>query len=820
MIPILNDILTKLAFNCITMSPISNFLILAIILSIPVKATITDDDKAIISGKLSALSQLLMNDYNYLQSNIKLISNYNYCPFTDTCKENSTSWPGASYPPTGLSPDIGFGNRSVGFNDTAVKFLYGTPPSQSIINEVCYVNSQKTIWSLNLQLSRSGTNANLTGVMWQYYGGESAVSIFYPTFKWSDTDTCPNSQNMDYNPKNRPWYVSAVSAKKNLILIIDLSDTLHDSTGVRLARMKQSALLLVNGLSYRDFVGVIVYTEYASSYRPVMMRATIDNINALNLYINSLQVVPSSVANIGDALQDAYQMLGNSINNDVTSMCNNIFFVLSSGANDIITIKPINAVKNSVYQNVTIFSNVYASDTAHGGVLDLAEVSCYTKGNLLTVGSDNDATEIVSKFNEYMATATYNTFIRWSEPYDDALTNTRLITASLPIYTNNNASGLRIVYGVVAIDVDINTLLNNNPNLTETDIMNYLINTQTCPTLEITSDFLKQIQSEETCKQNEANSQDKTNAEKYKGAYVFASTMTVLFLILFPFTIMIKNKYDSKSYDEDSLFIFACVVAIVMFVGGIWASCVFWINLFPQVVKHENWIPTEFTTERIVNNSYRCCDVVNCRSCEEYSAKSCDSLLGSLQEGPCGNGYHCCRKNCYTCSCHSSCSNNGKSCSTYCSTCCYCAESVNHRRCDVVCGTCWNPIATMSFTDKEGELTYGYTSTHCGLNDTSCVNSFSKKNGPIGKETSGYYNPYNKNEITTSISYDKGIMAAVLVPTSIMALFFLFCLIILFMKWCIPFGTICYNGIRNPPRIGATATVTVGDFSTQMAYTK
>jgi hypothetical protein len=736
-----------------------------------VVANITDTDNFRIDEKLKAMEQLLDNNYNYLQNNIVSMNNSSNCTFNIACNDFD-SWPNAIYPPPNLIENINYINQTVQLNDTVTKLLYGTQLSQKIINEICYVNSQKMVWEMNYESNEN--NSNLTGIMWQYYGGNSSVTIFNPAFIWPTV--CSNNTITDYDPKNRPWYVSAISAQKNIIILIDLSDTLADPSGQRLTRMKQSALLLINSLSYRDFVGILTYTEFSKSYIPLMMRATLENINAITLYINSLVTSPNSKANIGSALNNAYTMLNNSINNGLTSKCNSVFIVLSSGANDVNTIKSTDIVRQNSQFNVIIFSNIYASGNTNGGILDLAEASCYTNGNLLTVDSDEDASYVVSRFNEYMGIATYNTFIRWSEPYNDAITGVRMITASLPIYMNQT-SGLRQVIGVVAIDVALNSILINlDTNMTETDILNYLIKEQSCPSLQITPEFLNEIQSDDTCKQNQGINQNESNINKT--GMIIGSVIIAIALVIFPYAMLFKNKETSTCGYE-------ILLSFSMFVLGLWALCVLWIHLFPQIIKHEEWIATTCTVERITDNPSRCCEIVNCADCENYYGPSCNSLLGSLQEGPCQNGYYCCWYYSYTCGCYTSCSSSkySTSCSTYCSTCFMCAQWVNNRRCDVVCGTCWDPTITFSFKDQNGNLNYGYTNIHCGLNDVACLNSFVDSGSPIGKSETCYFNPNNKNEIATSIAYSPGILAAFLIPAILMALIFIGVVVTLFVQW-------------------------------------
>lgn len=747
---------------------------LIILSTVVVIASITDADRAQIDAKLTGLSGLLINSYNYLQNNINNVVDYTKCSYISACPEIA-GWDGASYFSVDLISSPFYGNDNVDPNNTVVKIMHETSPRASIMNEICFVESQKNIWTENLVQSHYGSDPNTAGVRWQYYGGESTVSIFNPGFKWAYNDVCPGSISTDYDPRNRPWYVSATSSQKNIIIIMDMSDTLPDTDGSRIFRMKRSVKLLLNGLSYRDFVGIVTYTEYSKTYISRLLRATVDNIKALDLYVDSLNITHGSKSNIGNAFQSAYAILNDSVNDGLTSNCNNIFFVVSSGTNDITTIKPIDVVKRNSNQNVIVFSNIYSSVSSVGSKLDLAETSCLTKGNMFTIKSESDALDAVNSFNMYMGTATYNQVVRWSEPYNDAVDDIRLITGSLPIYKPGK---LRKVYGVTSIDIDILTLLKINTNLTELDIRNYLINKQTCPPLEITDVFLKEIQNPDTCRTPDSNQVSDPDTVKNREWIICLSGVIVLILIAAPFLLAIRG--NSRFYGISS------VLAFGMFVLGIWALCVLWIRLFPDIIRVNTWQATTLVTERMNDNSFRCCDIINCRSHEEYSGVSCLSMLSSFQEGACQSGYHCCQKNCYICDCYTSCTASVYTtlCHTYCSTCCYCAQSLNHRRCDSACGTCWDPVVIKSFRDKSGTLNYGYIVQQCNRDDRQCVDNFFATNGPVGKSTPGYYNPYNNNEIATNISYKPKVLAAFLIPVSMMLLILVVVLVLfIIQRW-------------------------------------
>ena len=59
-----------------------------------------------------------------------------------------------------------------------------------------------------------------------------------------------------YDPRFRPWYVSATAGAKNVILIIDVSGSMLGD-GISLA--KEAAASVVNTLGNSDFVGLVTF---------------------------------------------------------------------------------------------------------------------------------------------------------------------------------------------------------------------------------------------------------------------------------------------------------------------------------------------------------------------------------------------------------------------------------------------------------------------------------------------------------------------------------------------------------------------------------
>lgn len=66
---------------------------------------------------------------------------------------------------------------------------------------------------------------------------------------------------MDYDPRFRPWYVSATSGSKNVIIVIDVSNSMEGNT---LNLAKSAAKSVINTLGLYDFVGVVSFSTNAT----------------------------------------------------------------------------------------------------------------------------------------------------------------------------------------------------------------------------------------------------------------------------------------------------------------------------------------------------------------------------------------------------------------------------------------------------------------------------------------------------------------------------------------------------------------------------
>ena len=82
----------------------------------------------------------------------------------------------------------------------------------------------------------------------------------------------------DYDPRFRPWYVSATTGRKNVIIIIDVSGSMYQDIPSRISLAKEAATNVVNTLGPADTVAVLTFSNSATSLHfPKIVQATSTN---------------------------------------------------------------------------------------------------------------------------------------------------------------------------------------------------------------------------------------------------------------------------------------------------------------------------------------------------------------------------------------------------------------------------------------------------------------------------------------------------------------------------------------------------------------
>jgi hypothetical protein len=86
-----------------------------------------------------------------------------------------------------------------------------------------------------------------------YFGSITGSFLIYPGR--------PSEECGVYDPTERPWYVAAGSGPKNVVLVLDFSGSMN---GLPAEQTKQAAIRIINTLTLRDTVNVVVFHSTAS----------------------------------------------------------------------------------------------------------------------------------------------------------------------------------------------------------------------------------------------------------------------------------------------------------------------------------------------------------------------------------------------------------------------------------------------------------------------------------------------------------------------------------------------------------------------------
>ena len=134
---------------------------------------------------------------------------------------------------------------------------------------------------------------------WAYYANFNGLMKTYPSTKVS----CD-----DYDPRFRPWYVSATTGRKNVILIIDVSGSMYQDVPSRISLAKEAAKNVVNTLSPADTVAVITFSDSATSlYFNKIVQATSANKEKIISEID--RIYANGGTSYDSAFRKAFSML-------------------------------------------------------------------------------------------------------------------------------------------------------------------------------------------------------------------------------------------------------------------------------------------------------------------------------------------------------------------------------------------------------------------------------------------------------------------------------------------------------------------------------
>lgn len=329
-----------------------------------------------------------------------------------------------------------------------------TEQSDATNEEMCAASGAGDVFKEHsIGESKWGKLASTTS--WQYFGGQkTGLFAQYPasvkTTCWCD----------DYDPRYRPWYSSAVTGPKDMILVLDKSGSMEEND--RMNIMKKGALAQLDTLTFLDYVQVISYSNDVDAAGDLLLQATDENKQKLIEFIENLESGGTTKGKLG--LEKAFEIFVDSHQASKTSGCTRIISFLTDGK--MTGIDTDNFIENGWLegQQKNLEDN-YGLSRAHiftyalgdgAKSSDMRSLSCRNQGWMAKI-ADGDGAGIrhaMIRYFEYFAARVQlsaNISARWSDFYMDSSGQGKMTTVSKAVFTNRN--GRRIFEGVVGIDV-------------------------------------------------------------------------------------------------------------------------------------------------------------------------------------------------------------------------------------------------------------------------------------------------------------------------------------------------------------------------------
>jgi len=290
-----------------------------------------------------------------------------------------------------------------------------------------------------------------------------------------------------YDPRIRPWYAAATSGPKDVVLVVDTSESMlapSDGDGDSLTRWdvaKRAILSLLDTFSITDYINLVEFNNKVKSLNPgKMVQATSDNIAALKEEVNEIK--PQGATDFRKGLEEAFDLLTKATARHkkdeelVSSDCQKVIIFVTAGEDCTLgngkecakklpkDLTPVDAVLELIEEKQQELEDA-GSQRAHifpysfGADADdeiPKEMACANEGVWGRILSNDDPLFKMNAYTAYLASQRGNSEPIWSRLYEDEFGLGLVVTAAKPIYgpkTSLGADGSLV--GVVGHDVRI-----------------------------------------------------------------------------------------------------------------------------------------------------------------------------------------------------------------------------------------------------------------------------------------------------------------------------------------------------------------------------
>eukprot|EP01023_Acetabularia_acetabulum_P044323 TRINITY_DN444_c0_g2_i11.p1 TRINITY_DN444_c0_g2~~TRINITY_DN444_c0_g2_i11.p1 ORF type:complete len:816 (-),score=129.60 TRINITY_DN444_c0_g2_i11:103-2550(-) len=299
---------------------------------------------------------------------------------------------------------------------------------------------------------------------WSYFGTEQGAIWTFPGRIRTRNEALSDMKQWNYcekyDPRTRPWYHEGATGPLDIVMAVDISDSMNEIVTGVLSRwdiVRDSLIKFVDTMTFTDSFNIVFFNNVEEDdvdkkkLWDGLLPGTLENRNkAKDVLLND--IFPQSGTNFEYAFDSAFKALKtavqNNTSNNTSNNCEKVILFLTDGKDNDLErnknrtadlINQVSALQDDLQlqsdKRARIFSfsiGKLADDTIG------RQLSCMHNGAWAEINAQDDPLTVLNTFLKFIAVARNTSRIYWSEEYEDASGLGKMITAVTPVYSPRN----------------------------------------------------------------------------------------------------------------------------------------------------------------------------------------------------------------------------------------------------------------------------------------------------------------------------------------------------------------------------------------------
>ena len=291
-----------------------------------------------------------------------------------------------------------------------------------------------------------------------------------------------------YDPRGRPWYVAASMGPKDVVLVVDTSESMNalgKNGRSRWDVTKRAVLDILSTMTPAQYVNIIPFSDSAEPLwkGEKLAQGSRGKIKILRSRVE--KTFPRGGTHFENAIRAAFRLLTDGCKHrKPCSNCHKVILFLTDGKDtsgvDGESIKPSKMVKviaklqhvlkkaSGVRASIFTYSIMEDADDAM-----LRQIACANNGAWSFVGADSNTFDVLNPYYLYFAAGRPQKPV-WMGPYKNDAGSGKIATVSVPFYSKGTPNVRKVFLGVVGLTIKFESKYERS-GMTYEEVMDVLV---------------------------------------------------------------------------------------------------------------------------------------------------------------------------------------------------------------------------------------------------------------------------------------------------------------------------------------------------------